>query len=42
LLNALVSLATGILGWIAYIYCVDALRQRQPVAHDKAPYDIQG
>lgn len=37
LLHALVSLATGILGWIAYIYCVDALRQRQPVAPDKIP-----
>jgi hypothetical protein len=36
-LNALASLATGILGWIAYIYCVDALRQRQPVAPDKIP-----
>jgi hypothetical protein len=37
LINALASLATGILGWIAYIYCVDALRQCQPVAPDKIP-----
>jgi hypothetical protein len=37
LLNALASLATGILGWIAYIYCVDVLRQRQSVAQDKIP-----
>lgn len=37
LLNALASLATGILGWIAYIYCVDVLRQRQPVAPDTVP-----
>ena len=36
-LNVLAALATGILGWIAYIYCVDALRQRQPVAPDKIP-----
>jgi hypothetical protein len=37
LLNAVASLATGILGWIAYIYCVDALRQRQPAAPDTIP-----
>jgi hypothetical protein len=37
LLNALASLATGIPGWIAYIYCVDVLRQRQPVAPDTVP-----
>jgi hypothetical protein len=42
LINALASLATGILGWIAYIYCVDALRQRGHASHDKVPYDIQG
>jgi hypothetical protein len=37
LLNAMVSLATGILGWIAYIYCVDVLRQRQYVGPGKIP-----
>lgn len=37
LINALASLATGILGWIAYIYCVDVLRQRQHIAPDKIP-----
>jgi hypothetical protein len=37
LFNALVSLVTGILGWIAYIYCVDALRQRQHAAPEKIP-----
>jgi hypothetical protein len=37
LFDALVSLVTGILGWIAYIYCVDVLRQHQPVAQDKIP-----
>lgn len=36
-LNALATLATGILGWIAYIYCVDVLRQRQPAAPDTIP-----
>jgi hypothetical protein len=35
LFNALASLTSGLLGWIAYIYCVDALRQRQPAATDK-------
>jgi hypothetical protein len=37
LLNALASLVIGILGWIAYIYCVDVLRQREPVAPDTIP-----
>jgi hypothetical protein len=36
-LNVLATLATGMLGWIAYIYCVDTLRQRQPVAPDNIP-----
>lgn len=34
LIDALVSLATGIMGWIAYIYCVDVLRQQQYVVPD--------
>ena len=37
LLHALASVAAGIMGWIAYIYCVDALRQRQQPAPDKIP-----
>lgn len=36
-LDAFVSLATGILGWIAYIYCVDVLRQGRDVVPDKIP-----
>ncbi len=36
-LNVLTTLATGMPGWIAYIYCVDALRQRQSVAPDTVP-----
>jgi hypothetical protein len=36
-LNALASVATGILGWIAYIYCVDVLRQRQHAGPEKIP-----
>lgn len=31
LVNALASLASGFLGWIAYIYCVDVLQQRRLV-----------
>lgn len=31
-LDVLVSVATGIMGWVAYIYCVDILRQRRPGA----------
>ena len=34
LIDALVILATGIMGWIAYIYCVDVLRQRGHVDPD--------
>jgi hypothetical protein len=37
LLNALASLVTGMLGWIAYIYCVDVLRRQRPAASDTAP-----
>lgn len=36
-LDVLVSLATGILGWIAYIYCVDALRLGRHAVPDKKP-----
>ena len=35
LIDTLASIATGIMGWIAYIYCIDILRQRAPVAPDK-------
>lgn len=31
-LDVLVNVATGVMGWIAYIYCVDILRQRPPGA----------
>ncbi|GAB4511243.1 MAG: hypothetical protein Tsb0026_14070 [Sulfuricaulis sp.] len=37
LIDALASVATGIMGWIAYIYCVDILRRRQHVAPDAIP-----
>ncbi|MBI5783330.1 MAG: hypothetical protein HZA69_06280 [Gammaproteobacteria bacterium] len=36
LIDALASVATGIMGWIAYIYCADILRQRREVVHDEA------
>lgn len=36
-LDALASLATGILGWIAYIYCVDVLRLGRHTVPDKVP-----
>ena len=34
LIDALATVATGILGWIAYVYCTDILRQPQHVAPD--------
>lgn len=34
-LHVLASAVTGILGWIAYIYCADILRQRQHVVRDE-------
>lgn len=37
LLHALASVITGFLGWVAYIYCADVLRQRQLQAPGKAP-----
>lgn len=33
-LHALASVATGLLGWVAYIYCVEVLCQRRPHAPD--------
>ncbi|MDH3311120.1 MAG: hypothetical protein OEM95_10665 [Gammaproteobacteria bacterium] len=36
LVNALANLASGFLGWIAYIYCVDILQQRQLVISGEA------
>lgn len=35
LVDALASVATGIMGWIAYIYCIDILRQNRYVAGDE-------
>ena len=35
LVDVLASAATGIMGWIAFIYCVDILRQRQHVVRDE-------
>lgn len=37
LVDALANVTTGIMGWIAYIYCIDILRRREPVAPDKIP-----
>ncbi len=36
LIDALASVATGIMGWIAYIYCTDILRQNRDVARAEA------
>ena len=36
-LDVLANVATGVMGWIAYIYCVDILRPRAPVAPDHVP-----
>lgn len=37
LVDVLTSAATGIMGWIAYIYCTDILRPPQQVAPGKIP-----
>jgi hypothetical protein len=37
LVDVLASAATGIMGWIAYIYCADILRPPQQVASGKIP-----
>lgn len=37
LVDVLASVATGIMGWIAYIYCTDILQQRQHVVPDEIP-----
>ena len=37
LVNAVTSLASGLLGWIAYIYCVDILRRSRLDMPDEAP-----
>lgn len=36
-IDALASVATGIMGWIAYIYCADILRQHQHASRDHIP-----
>ncbi|OGI49685.1 MAG: hypothetical protein A3E57_02285 [Candidatus Muproteobacteria bacterium RIFCSPHIGHO2_12_FULL_60_33] len=36
LIDALASVVTGFMGWIAYIYCTDILRQNRDVARDEA------
>ena len=37
LIHVLASLVTGIMGWIAYIYCADILRQHQPADTGEIP-----
>lgn len=36
LIDVLANMVTGIMGWIAYIYCIDTLKQNRHVARDEA------